>query len=182
MKVGKILGICGIATALCLSAGTLWAQNGSNSNATGDGGQGRRGGGGNFDPAQRQQRMMDNVREQLAFTNDTEWAAVEPLVQKVVEARRDVGFPGMGMMRRGGGGGDNAQGGRRGFFAPSPEAEALQKAIDENAPTAQVKALLEKYRAAHKDKEARLAQAQEDLRKVLTSRQEAQAALMGLLN
>lgn len=181
MKVGKILGICGIATALCLSAGSVSAQNNSNSNSTGGGGQGRRGGG-NFDPAQFQQRMLDNARERLAFTNDTDWAAVQPLVQKVLDARRDVGFPGMGMMRRGGSGGDNAQGGRRGFFAPSPEAEALQKAIDDNAPTAQVKALLEKYRASRKDKEAKFVQAQEDLRKVLTSRQEAQAALLGLLN
>jgi hypothetical protein len=158
------------------------AQDGSNSNANGDGGQGRRGGGGNFDPAQFQQRMMDNVRDRLAFTNDTDWAAVQPLVQKVFDARREVGFPGMGMMRRGGG--DNAQGGRRGAFfgAPSPEAEALQKAIDDNAPAAQVKAMLDKYRAARKDKEAKLAQAQENLRKVLTARQEAQAALLGLLN
>ena len=186
MKVGKILGISGIAAALCLSAGTLWAQGNSNSNANGGGGQGRRsGGGGNFDPAQFQQRMMDNVRDRLAFTNDTDWAAVQPLIQKVFDARRDVGFPGMNMMRRGGGGGgDNAQGGRRGgfFAAPSPEAEALQKAIDDNAPAAQVKAMLEKYRAARKDKEAKLAQAQGDLRKVLTARQEAQAALLGLLN
>ncbi|MGO9246350.1 MAG: hypothetical protein ACLPT4_01115 [Verrucomicrobiia bacterium] len=184
MKLGKILGVCGIAAALCLSAGTLLAQSNSNSNSNGGGGQGRRGGGGNFDPAQRQQWMMDNVRDRLAFTNDTDWAAVQPLIQKVFDARRDVGFPGMNMMRRGGGGGDNAQGGRRGgfFAAPSPEAEALQKAIDDNAPAAQVKAMLEKYRAARKDKEAKLAQAQENLRKVLTARQEAQAALLGLLN
>jgi hypothetical protein len=185
MKLGKILGMCGIAAALSLSAGTLQAQDGSNSNTNGGGGgQGRRGGGGNFDPAQFQQRMLDGVRDRLAFTNDTDWAAVQPLVQKVFDARRDVGFPGMGLMRRGGGGGgDNAQGGRRGFFgAPSPEAEALQKAIDDGAPSAQIKAMLEKYRAAQKDKQAKLAAAQEDLRKVLTSRQEAQAALLGLLN
>jgi hypothetical protein len=184
MKVGKILGICGIAAGLCLGAGTLLAQSNSNSNSNGNGGQGRRGGGGNFDPAQFQQRMMDNVRERLAFTNDTDWAAVQPLVQKVFDARRDVGIPGMGMMRRGGGGGGNAQGGRRGGFfgAPSPEAEALQKAIDDNAPAAQVKAMLEKYRASRKDKEAKLGQVQEDLRKVLTARQEAEATLLGLVN
>ncbi|MGD1018296.1 MAG: hypothetical protein ABSA12_03145 [Verrucomicrobiia bacterium] len=184
MKLGKILGICGIAAALCLSAGTLLAQDNSNSTSNGGGGQGRRGGGGNFDPAQFQQRMMDNVRDRLAFTNDTDWAAVQPLVQKVFDARRDVGIPGMGMMRRGGGGGDNGPGGRRGGFfgAPSPEAEALQKAIDDGAPAAQVKAMLEKYRTSRKDKEAKLAQTQDDLRKVLNTRQEAQAVLMGLLN
>jgi Spy/CpxP family protein refolding chaperone len=183
MKLGKILGICGIAAALCLGASTLLAQDNSNSNSNGGETQGRRGGGG-FDPAQFQQRMLDNVRDQLAFTNDTDWAAVQPLVQKVFDARRDVGFAGLGMMRRAArGGGDNAQGGRRGGFGQQgPEAEALQKALDDNAPAAQVKALLEKYRTAHKDKEAKLAQAQDDLRKVLTSRQEAQATLLGLLN
>lgn len=184
MNVGRTLGMCWIVAALCLGAGTLLAQDNSNSNSNGGGWQGRRGGGGGFDPAQFQQRMMDNVRDRLAFTNDTDWAAVQPLVQKVFDARRDVGFAGMGMMRRAGrGGGDNAQGGRRDAFGQQgPEAEALQKAIDDNAPAAQVKAMLEKYRAARKDKEAKLAQAQEDLRKVLTARQEAQATLLGLLN
>ena len=42
MKVGKILGISGIATALCFSAGTLLAQDNSNSTSNGGGGQGRR--------------------------------------------------------------------------------------------------------------------------------------------
>ena len=160
MKTNQVLGICGVAVALCLGAGTLSAQT-SNTNGGGQGGRG------NFDPAQFQQRMMDNIR-------------------------RDVGFGGRGfggVGRRGGngaGGGtnNNAQGGRGGGFGgqPSPEADALQKTLDDNAPTAQVKVALEKYRAARKAKEAKLAQAQEDLRKVLTPRQEAQAALLGLLN
>jgi hypothetical protein len=131
---------------------------------------------------------MENTRERLGFTNDTDWNAVQPLVQKVMDARRDVGFPGRGMGmgrggRRGDGGGPNAdQGPRRGFFGqPSPEAEALQKAIEANAPTAQIKAALDKYRASQKDKQAKLAQAQENLRKVLSVKQEAQAELLGLL-
>ena len=39
--------------------------------------------------------MMDNIRNDLNFTNDTDWSAVQPLVQKVLDARRDVGNPGM---------------------------------------------------------------------------------------
>ena len=34
--------------------------------------------------------MMDRYKEQLGFTNDTDWSAVEPLVQKVMDARRDT--------------------------------------------------------------------------------------------
>jgi hypothetical protein len=182
MNQKQVLVICGVAAALCLGAGTLMAQDNSGNGQ----GQGRRGnGGGNFDPAQFQQRMMDNVRERLAFTNDTDWAAVQPLVQKAMDARRDAGFGGRGFGRRGGaGGGNNAQGGRGGGFfnQPNPEADALQKALDDNAPAPQVKAALEKLRASRKDKEAKFAQAQEDLRKVLGARQEAQAVLLGLLN
>jgi len=182
LKPNQLLVIWGVAAGLCLGAGTLRAQE------TTGGGQGRQGRG-NFDPAQFQQRMMDNVKERLAFTNDTEWAVVQPLVQKVMDARRAamVGMSGFGG-RRSGNGGDTAtrnsdQSNRRGAFnQPSPEAEALQKAIDSNAPTEQIKAALEKQRAAHKDKEAKLVEAQENLRKVLTIRQEAQAALLGLVN
>jgi hypothetical protein len=177
MKMNQLLAIGGVAAALFLGAGSVSAQNGG-------------GGGGNFDPAQMQQRMMDNVREQLSLTNDTDWNAIQPLVQKVMDARRDVGGGGMGrLFGRGNRGGNNTNanannnGGRRGGFGgtPSPEAEALQKAIDDNAPTAQVKAALAKYHASQKDKQAKLVQAQENLRKVLTVKQEAQAALLGLV-
>jgi len=177
--------ICGIA-AMCLGTGTVLAQD----DGGGPGGGGPSGGGrgpGNFDPAQAQQRMMDNVKERLAFTNDTDWAVVQPLVQKILDTRREVGPGGMGFGRFGGrraSGGNNAsQDNRRNaFFQSIPEAEALQKLIDDKAPTTQVKAALEKYRAARKTKQAKLEQAQEDLRKVLSVRQEAEAALMGLVN
>ena len=56
-----------------------------------------------------------------------------------------------------------------------------QKAIDNNAPDAQVKAALEKYRAAQKAKEAALEKAQANLKSVLTPKQEAIAVADGLL-
>jgi len=179
MKTNKILTVCGMVAALTLGAGTLLAQNDNGGNAGGPGG-----GRGNFDPAQFQQRMMDNVRQQLGFTNDTDWSAVQPLIQKVMDARREVGFGGgMGRLfgrNRGGNGGPG--GGRGGFGSPpSPEAEALQKAIDDNSPAAQIKGALVRYEASQKARQARLVQAQEDLRKVLTVKQEAQATLLGLL-
>ena len=57
----------------------------------------------------------------------------------------------------------------------------MQKAIDLKAPKAELTVVLEKYMAARKAKQAALEQAQADLRKVLTSRQEALAVLNGLL-
>lgn len=184
MKVNQLLTICGIAAALFLSAGSVSAQNDN-----GGGGGGGRRGGGPPDPAQMQQRFMERVHDDLGFTNDTEWNAVQPLVQKVFDAQRDARGGGMGRLfrgNRGGGNGANANanagGGRGGFFGePSPEADALQKAIDDNAPKAQIKAALAKYQASQKAKQAKLVTAQENLRKVLNTKQEAQATLLGLL-
>ena len=68
------------------------------------------------------------------------------------------------------------------FGQASPEQEALQKAIDDNAPAAQIKDLLAKYKAAQKVKQAKLEAAQADLKAVLTTKQEAQAYLLGLVN
>ena len=146
----------------------------------------------NFDPARMQQMMLDRYREMLEVTNDDEWAAIKPLVQKVTEARM-ASFAGMGrgmMMggpgRGGPGGGPNAQGGpgggRAGMFGqPMPEADALQKSIDAKASKAEIKAALEKFVAARQAKQNELQQAQDNLRKVLTARQEATATLNGLL-
>jgi Spy/CpxP family protein refolding chaperone len=187
MKVKNLLTICAVAAALILSAGSIYAQNGNGGGGNGGGGNGggggggRRGGGGgggNFDPAQMQQRMMDRYRQDLNFTNDAEWSAVQPLVQKVMDARMAVGRGGFGRGGRGGGQG----GGGGGFGQPNPERDALQKAIDDNAPAGQIKDLLAKYQASQKARQAKLVAAQADLRKVLTPTQEAQATLSGLLD
>jgi len=203
MKLNRIITLCAITAALALSVGDVFAQaqdNGCNNNNNGGHGGGQGGqrrnrqngggggpGGGNFDPAQMQQRIMDNVKTELEFTNDTDWSAVQPLVQKVLDARRDVGVGGgmralFGRNRGGNNGGGNNPG-RGGFGGqPSPEQDALQKALDDNAPASQIKDLLAKYKASKKAKQAKLEAAQADLKKVLTSKQEAQAYLLELVN
>ena len=157
-----------------------------------------RGGRGNFDPAQFRERMMEDLRDRLEVKDDTEWKALEPLIGKVMDARMatfrgGMGPGGMGRMGRrnggndnnnaGGGGGGNGGGGRRNFFnqEPSPEAEALQRAIDGKASKDEMKAALAKYVEARKQKQAELEKAQADLRGVLTLRQEAIATMAGLL-
>jgi hypothetical protein len=150
------------------------------------------GGRGNFE--EFRQRRMNEYREKLEIKGDDEWKAIQPLIEKVSDARMAVavgggfGFGRGGGGRRGGGNNDaqangNNQGGRRGFPGgePGPEAEELQKAIDSNASKEELKSKLTKLRDARKDKEVKLAKAQEDLRKVLTLKQEATAVLMGLL-
>jgi hypothetical protein len=183
MKPQTISKLFGAVAALWLCGGSLLAQDNG-------------GGPGNWDPAKFEERMLQRVRENLAITNNEEWTAVQPLVQKVMQARRDAGgMGGMGMgMGPGGpppGGGpggpppSDAQGGSdrpRRFGPPaSAEQQALQKALSDNASLPQVKDALAKYRASRKEKQSKLEAAQADLKSVLTSRQEAQAVLMGLL-
>jgi hypothetical protein len=185
MKLNRILSLCAMAATLALGTGSLLAQdNGNGGNGGNDNGGGQRRGGGGFrmDP----QQIMDRVREGLNFTNDTDWSAVQPLVQKVMDARRDIGVPGMralfgGGRNRNGGGGQGGPGGGRFGQQPSPEEDALQNALDSGAPAAQVKDLLAKYKSAQQAKQAKLEAAQDALKAVLTSKQEAQAYVYGLV-
>ncbi len=203
MKFTQRLSVMALTVAVCLPASVLIAQmdngdqqppppddnGGGLDNGGNDGGFGRRPRG-NFDPAQMQQRMLENIRTQLAFTNKTEWASVQPLVQKVMEARREAmaggGGPGMGGRFGGGEGRSVARSEDRGGpgpggFRQNPAAEALQKALEGKSSAQEIKAALEKYRAARAENESKLAAAQDNLRKVLSVRQEAQAVLLGLL-
>jgi hypothetical protein len=128
MKMNQWL-VAVAAAALCLGAGELLAQNnnGSNNNSNGNGRQGRRGPLTQDQIQQFRQASMDRYKEQLEITDDSEWNAIQPLVQKVMDARMAMmpyaGF-GRGFMGRGRGGSDN--GGRPAFGGafgtPSPDA------------------------------------------------------------
>lgn len=187
-KLNRLFVMAGLAALLGCGAGTALAQ------APGGGQGGNRGNRGNrpnFDPAQMQQRMMERYKEELEVTDDAEWKVIEPRIQKVMEARMaNLGGMGRGMfgrpMRPPGGETAQPPGGqqppRRGMFGqPSPEAEALEKAIEGKASNAELKTAIEKYTAARKAKQAELEAAQAELRKVLSVRQEAIATVSGLL-
>jgi hypothetical protein len=132
-----------------------------------------------------QQQMVNNYREQLGVTNDAEWGIIQERLSKVASLRMgtmvnsSLGL--LGGMRRGGGMGPN--GGGRAFGAQSdPNAESLQNSIDRNGSNAQIKTALTKLRDGRKAKQAELDKAQEELRGVLTVRQEAILVLAGMLD
>jgi hypothetical protein len=178
-RVNRLWTVLGLVALLGLSAGSALAQQ------EGERRRERGGDRGSFDPAEFQKRMMERVREQLEVTSDDEWKVIEPRVAKVMEARRDVSMGGgFGRGGRGGppGGGDQGGSGRSPFGGePSPEADALRKAVEAKAPAEEIKAKLAKFREAKKAKEAVLAKAQDELKKVLSLRQEATAVMSGLL-
>jgi uncharacterized protein YdeI (BOF family) len=173
-----------IAALTCLALSSTRAQDNNSSDSNNNNNAGRRRGGFGGDPAQFQQQMMERTRERLEVKDDAEWKALEPLVQKVMDVRRDMfsmAARGFGRTR---GGGDNAgdnNNRRGGFGTPSPELDALEKAIEAKATKAELTAAIAKVDEARKAKQAELEKAQANLRKVLTTRQEAIATASGLL-
>jgi flagellar motility protein MotE (MotC chaperone) len=118
---------------------------------------------------------------------------------KVQELSRQVNTSGRGMMmfgRRRGPGGQGGPGGQddqgrrrspRGMNREQTDVEKLQQELqttleDTSATPDTIKQQLTKLRAAKEKAKQELAKAQQDLRQVLTLRQEAVLVLMGLLD
>jgi hypothetical protein len=187
-KLSQIMFVAGLATTLSLGTANLLGQDTNNADQGGRRNRDRQGGGGpggpgggNFDPEQMRARMMERVREQFGVKDDDEWKLISERIEKVSAARREMSG-GMGVFGGGRGGPGGGAGGRGGWGGePSPEATALKAAIDNNASADDVKAKLAAYRESQKAKEAKLTKAQEDLRQVLTAKQEAAAVLAGYL-
>jgi len=195
LSLASLLAICGLI--LSTATGSLLAQNeapaaqpgGSGAPGASGGRQGR----GNWDPEQMRQRMMERVREQLAVKDDAEWSVIESRIKKISDSRfgmgRGMGGPGGpggpgGQGAPGGQGGQGGQGGRQGrggFGQANPDAEVLQSALDSGASADDIKVKLTAYRAAAKVKEVQLEKAQDELRQLLSVKQEARAVLLGLL-
>lgn len=171
--------LLGLSALLMLSLGAAAQPEGGPGG--GDGGGRREGGprgdwrGRRMDPEQMRKMMSDRLKEQLGV-GDEEWTALEPLVQEVMTAQREL-----------------RSGGRRMMFGPPPregenensstETEALRTLLDNpNAQAPDIKAKLDAYRAAVAKKETALKEAREKLRSALTIRQEAQLVLMGILD
>jgi hypothetical protein len=131
----------------------------------------------NMDPQQMQQmmqqRLLSNIREQMQVTDDKDWDGIEPSLTKVAQGYMSAMMARMGAMM---GGGVPSMG------EPDPDTAALQAGIDNNAPPEQMKALLEKFRQARDGKAAEQKANEEQLRQILTPRQEAVLVLMGILS
>ena len=131
---------------------------------------------GQWDRSQILERIMDRYRENLGFSV-AEWKVVQPKVQAVMD-NRISGASGMmsmfGGSRRGRGGDSSTE--------KTPTSELRDLLEKDDASKGDIKAKLAAYRADRKAREAKLKNAQEDLRQFLTIKQEAQAVLAGLLN
>jgi hypothetical protein len=160
---------------------------------------------GGFDPAQRRQRRLEQLRDTFGVTDDAEWKVISEQIGQIMELRRSIrptggpggfGGPGRPPVRpddgaapSGGQNDPNPPGefrqrpqGTPPFRAElSPEAQELQKAIQAKAPVSELKAKLGQFKEARLKQQAQLERAQESLRQLLTTQQEAIAVINGLL-
>lgn len=189
MAVDKKIGF--LATSLLVGAMGVTAFGQAQPGGNGNNPPGQGGGRGNFDPAQFRQRMLDRLKEQLGATDD-EMAALGPKIEKVMQLQRDAQGGGMrGMFgRRGGQGGQGGNGGPGGppGGANANESPVRQKATelrtlleDKDAKPDDIKAKLDALRQARAQAKQDLAAAQQELKGLLTQRQEAVLVEMGML-
>jgi hypothetical protein len=184
MAVNKTIGFLAASVLMgSMSVASFGqAQPGGNGGQPGQPGQpGGRGNRGNFDPAQFRQRMMQRIQEQLGAT-DEDMQALSPKIEKVMQLERDTRGGRGGFGRRGGGpGGPNA--------ATDPNASAVQKAVSDlqetlknkDAKPDEIKAKLDAVRQARAQAKQELTAAQQELKGLLTQRQEAVMVEMGML-
>jgi hypothetical protein len=146
---------------------------------------------GNFNPDEMRARMAERMRELLDVKNDDEWNLISARLEKVREARDKVrSFSGdfrILFNREGGdqGGGDRNRGTRGpggfGGGTSNPDVEAFSKAVTTKAPTEELKQRMSRYRDARKAAEAEYDKLSEELRQLLTVRQEATLVAIGTL-
>jgi Spy/CpxP family protein refolding chaperone len=128
------------------------------------------------DPARMREMMAQRFKAALACT-DEEWKVIGPRVEKVLEIQFQARFASSALAAQGG------PTGRGGRFRASPEAQALSDAIEsKDTPDEEIKAKLKAFRDAAKKREAELKKARDELRKVVTLRQEARLVLMSMLD
>ena len=151
------------------------------------------------DFAEMRQRMMNRIRE-IVGASDDEWKALQPKIEKVQQLQRDASPRGMGMMMFGPGPGGPPPGGPGGpppggpggpppGFGPGDPSDVQEKSMDlrstlqdKEAKPEDVKAKLQALRDARNKARSDLAKAQEDLKGLLTSRQEAALVMLGFLD
>jgi hypothetical protein len=198
MTTRLVVWMCAIATA-----GLAIPAFGQAAGGYGNGRGYNRGNGGQFDPSQipqmmsnAQQRQLDRIKSELAMSDD-DFSAIQPMVQQLIENQMANRFRRAGgMLRPAGAAGANA--GQQGQNirqalanynfgqAPSPLQDAiadLQNAVnDPDSSPDLIEAKLAAVRAARERQTQELQAVENQLRAVLTLRQEAVLTLSGLLD
>jgi Spy/CpxP family protein refolding chaperone len=175
MKRGLILAGCVVALGL------------GSTNAKARAGGGRTQGGSVND------EILEAQRKSLSVTNDDEWKVISPKLLRVVQLKMEAHFVkalslSYGTSMGGFGGFGSRESMSRSMAlhglphpAADPVEDALRKALDDEAPRADLNAAVAGVEAARQQKQADLTQAQSALRQVLAPRQAAVLESQGML-
>jgi hypothetical protein len=126
--------------------------------------------------------VVERIQQDLEAKDD-EWKVIEPLLSEVVKGQFSQFMSTMGGMFGRGGAPGGAPGGAMGFGPAAQEIQALRTALDNPSTSSEdLKAKMKAVRDARKKAEEALQKARENLRKVLTLRQEAKILLAGMLD
>ena len=160
--------------------------------------------GGPPDFADMRQRFMDRMKEMLSASDD-EWKVLQPKIEKVQQLQREAsGMRGMFMMFGPGPGGPPGGGPGAGPGGPPPvgpggpppggpdgdrpqspvqqKVQELRSALDnKDAKPEEIKSKLQALRDARAKAKADLSKAQDELRDLLTARQESVLVMLGML-
>lgn len=183
MKISKIASV---TAALAVTILPFTASISAQDAPEGGRGERRERGERRGNPEEFRQRMTERLKTSMKVT-DEEWSVIQPLMEKVQEKRRSVTFGRFGGFGRRGGreGGPGGPGGSASgdqSRSGAAESQALRAALEnESASADELKAKLTAVRDARKKAQAELDQASDELRKVLTVRQEAALVSMGIL-
>lgn len=125
-------------------------------------------------------RTAARLREYLEITDDAEWEIVVARIREVVEARAALGI-GVPGLRGAPPPAENDRRSPRPGGSGRPEQDALRSALRDRLPDEEIKARLARAHETFVRSQARVEKAHDELRAVLTVRQEAVAVLAGLL-
>ncbi|MSU25398.1 MAG: hypothetical protein EXS32_16455 [Opitutus sp.] len=129
-------------------------------------------------PADAQARVLNRLRDRLEVSDDTEWSLITERLAKIEEIRRSL-WSSSGGGRGALPGAEKAK--RSSGSSANPERDALRTAVGDNLTVAEIKSRLARAHDVQAQNEARLAQAQAELRAVVSVRQEAVLVMAGLL-
>lgn len=178
-------GLMALGVGLLVAGGAV-AQDQGNPPAgqpaqPGGGQGGNRGNRGNFDPAAMRQRFYDRIKQDLGASDD-EWKALQPKVEKVLDAQRATRGNRGGFGGRTRGGDQSTQPQPQDQSAVAKASADLKAAIDDKStPPAVLAQKLAALRDAKEKAKADAATAQKELKELLTQRQEAVLVNMGIL-
>lgn len=125
-----------------------------------------------------QSRAAAKLREQLEVADDAEWDVIAGRIANVIQLRGALA--GAGSIRSTTAV-DKIKPSAKGDRSAQLEQDALRSALRDKMPDAEIRARLARAHDVRRQNEAKLTKAQEDLRAILTVRQEAVAVVAGLL-